>query len=392
MAFLKKSEALLMDLLAIPGVSGREGPVMQYLRKKLLAAGADPRALRFDDAHRRSPRGGQVGNLILRLPGTQPGPRRLLSAHVDTVPACLGARPVRRKNFLVPADKHTALGADDRSGTAVLLTTALTILEERLPHPPLTFLWTVQEEVGLYGSRYARVALLGRPQLAFNFDGGSADKVTCGATGGYRMTIRIHGRASHAGVTPERGVSAVVIAARAVARLDEEGWHGKIVRGDHTGTSNVGAIRGGDATNVVTPLVEVQAEARSHDPRFRCRIIRAIETAFQQAARKVKNARGKSGKVQIAGRLDYEAYRLREDDPSVQAAESAIRRRGGRPQRAISNGGLDANWLTVRGIPTVSLGGGQQNPHTTTERLDLLEFHKGCQTALWLATGCEKAK
>jgi tripeptide aminopeptidase len=387
--FLKQAEALLLDLLTIPGVSGQERPVMQFLEKKLRAAGAEADALQFDDAHRRSPKGGESGNLVLKLPGTFSAPRRLFSAHVDTVPLCVGARPVRRGRYLLPAERHTGLGADNRSGTAVVLAVACEVLRRKLPHPPLTFFWTVQEEIGLYGSRYGRLSLLGRPRLAFNFDGGSAEKVTLGATGGYRMEIRIHGRASHAGAAPELGVSAIAIAALAIARLHQEGWHGKIVKNGRTGTSNVGVIHGGDATNVVTPLVEVRAEARSHDPLFRCRIIRAIENAFRQAARKVKNSKQQSGKVRISGRLDYESFRLLKDDPSVQAAEAAIRRQGGRPKRAISNGGLDANWLTLRGIPTVTLGSGQQNPHTTAERLDLGEFRKGSLAALLLAMGSE---
>ena len=41
------------------------------------------------------------------------------------------------------------------------------ILAQGLPHPPLTFLWTVQEEVGLHGARYLRAGLLGKPRLAF---------------------------------------------------------------------------------------------------------------------------------------------------------------------------------------------------------------------------------
>ena len=47
--------------------------------------------------------------------------------------------------------------------------------------------------------------MLGKPKLAFNFDGGSPAKLTIGATGGYRMTIDIQGLASHAGNRPERG-------------------------------------------------------------------------------------------------------------------------------------------------------------------------------------------
>ncbi len=75
-------------------------------------------------------------------------------AHVDTVPICRGARPVKKGKYIVPADKHTALGADDRTGTAAILAAALYVLAEKPEHGPLTFLWTVQEEVGLYGARY----------------------------------------------------------------------------------------------------------------------------------------------------------------------------------------------------------------------------------------------
>ena len=306
-----------------------------------------------------------------------------------SIPCPSASAPGRseRGNFLYPADKTTGLGADDRSGAAVILAVALDILERRLPHPPLAFLWTVQEEIGLYGARHARLGLLGRPGLAFNFDGRSPEKVTIGATGGYRMDIQIRGIASHAGNVPELGVSAIAIAALAIAKLHQDGWHGKIQKHGRTGTSNVGVIRGGDATNVVTPFVEVRAEARSHDPRFRSRIVKAIEQAFQHAAWQVKNAIGRHGAVTIAGRLDYESFRLSADDPSLLAAEEAIRKIGAQPIRAISNGGLDANWLTARGIPTVSLGCGQENSHTPAERLNLPQFRQACHIARLLASG-----
>jgi tripeptide aminopeptidase len=289
----------------------------------------------------------------------------------------------------VPADKHTGLGADDRSGTAAVLAAALEILRRGLPHPPLTFLWTVQEESGLHGARHARLGLLGKPHMAFNFDGGSAQKVTLGATGGYRMRIRVHGMASHAGVAPEKGISAITIAAVAIAQLHREGWLGRIKKGTDEGTSNIGVIEGGKATNVVTPEVVLRVEARSHVPAFRRKIVLAIERAFRQAAQSVRNVEGRCGKVQVEGRLDYESFRLSADEPCAAAAEAAVRRCGAKPIPAISNGGLDANWLTARGIPTVSLGCGQENGHTTRERLDLVEFRRACRIALCLATGSE---
>jgi tripeptide aminopeptidase len=396
-AFLKEAEKLVLELLTIPGVSGREGKVMQFIAQRLREAGAPENAIRFDRippcCKRNGAKGkgasgkpcGESGNLVLRLPGTRPGKRRLLMAHVDTVPLCEGALPVRRGRYVVHADPHTGLGADDRAGTAAILSTALEILRRGLPHPPLTFLWTVQEEVGLFGARFARLGLLGRPQWAFNFDGGSTDKITIGATGGYRMAIYIHGLASHAGVFPEKGISAVTIAALAVAQLHRDGWLGRIEMGGRTGTSNVGVVHGGDATNVVTSEVELRAEARSHDAAFRRRIVRAFERTFAKAARSVRNVEGRCGEVEIDGQLDYESFRLRDDEPCVAAAEAAVAACGGTPFRAVSNGGLDANWMTAHGIPTVTLGCGQENVHTSAERLDLIEFRRACRIAMHLA-------
>jgi tripeptide aminopeptidase len=388
-SFPTDAESLVLELLAMPGVSGQEGEVVRFIAQRLRQAGAPAEAIRFDRPPHSSPIRGEAGNLVLRLPGSKPGKRRLLLAHVDTVPLCRGARPVRRGRHIVPADKRTGLGADDRSGTAVLLSVALEILRHKTPHPPLSFLWTVQEEVGLYGARYARLGLLGRPHLAFNFDGGAADKVTIGATGGYRMRIRVSGVASHAGVVPEKGVSAIAIAALAIAQLHREGWHGRVEKDGRQGTSNVGIIHGGEATNVVTPDVEVRAEARSHDPAFRRKIVHAIEQAFRQAAQSVRNVEGRRGRVRIDGALDYESFRLRDDEPCVDAAQAAVRRCDANPVRAISDGGLDANWLAARGIPTVTLGCGQENGHTVSERLDLTEFRRACRIALCLATGAE---
>jgi tripeptide aminopeptidase len=385
--YLQHADQLLLTALAIPGLSGEEGAIMDFIVAQLRKAGATDDMLAFDQAHHKIPHGGQVGNLVLKLPGSRSGPRRLLMAHVDTVPICRGAKPVKKGRFIVPADKHTALGADDRAGTTAILASAIHVLRERPDHGPLTFLWTVQEEIGLYGTRFATLGLLRRPKLAFNFDGGATNKVTIGATGGYRMAIRISGIASHAGTAPEKGVSAIAIAATAIAELHGEGWLGKIEKPEGQGTANVGAIQGGDATNVVTPEVYLRAEARSHDPVFRGTIIKAFERAFTKAARAVKNVEGKSGGLEIDGRLDYESFRLPQDSPSVLAAEAAVRRLGDEPFLTISNGGLDANWLTARGIPTVTLGCGQENPHTPAERLDCGEFHQACEIARVLATG-----
>ena len=151
-----------MDLMAIRGASGHEGAVAAYITNKLREAGAPASAIRSDNAHKKTPLAGEVGNLIFQLPGTVRGPRRLLMAHMDTVPICVGAKPVRKGKIVRSADPKTGLGADDRSGVAVVLNAALEILRRKLPHPPLVFLWAIQEEVGLHGARYVQSSLLGK--------------------------------------------------------------------------------------------------------------------------------------------------------------------------------------------------------------------------------------
>ena len=373
-------------MMAVPGQSGREGPIISFIVDELRRAGLPAEAATTDAAHRRSRLRGEVGNLIVKMPGTTRGVRRLLCAHVDRVPICVGTRPIRRGTLIRSADPAMGLGADNRSGAAAVLTAAVEILRRRLPHPPLTLLFTVQEEVGLAGARHLSLSRLGRPRLAFNFDGGAPDQLTVGATGAYRLEIDIAGRASHAGVHPERGINAVTVAALAIARLQRSGWLGAIGKGRQSGTSNIGTIEGGQASNVVAPNARVTAEIRSHDPRFRKRILAAFENAFREAADSVRNEAGSHGRVDVASRLDYESFRLSPNEPCVRHTQAAVRDVGLEPQSSIANGGLDANWLTQRGIPTVSLGAGQHHAHTVDEVLDVSEYLLGCRVALHLAT------
>ena len=383
---LKRARRLALDLMAIPGDSGHEGQVIEYIQAKLLAAGAPAALIKQDRPPPNTPVQGEAGNLVMKLPGTVRAARRLLMAHTDTVPICLGAQPIVDGEFVRSKTGKTGVGADDRAGVAAILSVALEIFEHGLPHPPLTFFWPVQEEIGLYGARHARLSMLGGPKLAFNWDGGAPAKLTVGATGGYRITIEVRGLASHAGNAPEQGVSAIAIAALAIADLQRGGWHGDIRKGKHRGTSNVGIIAGGAATNVVTDYVMLKAEARSHVPKFREQIVSEVEKAFHRAADEVRSEQDIRGQVTFDGRLDYEAFKLADDEPCILAAEAAVRAVGLEPVRAISNGGLDANWMTAHGIPTVTLGCGQMSPHTVAERLDLQAFDQACRIALRLAT------
>jgi tripeptide aminopeptidase len=374
-----------MDLLSVEGLSGREGPVVEAVRRKLRKAGARPGWMRVDDVNRRIPGEFETGNLIVRLPGTLRAPRRLLSGHLDTVPICRGAAPVRRNGRIVSRGK-TGLGGDNRTAVACLVTVIETILRRGLPHPPLTFLFTVGEEVGLWGARLARKADLGSPRMGFNIDGGHPAYLITGALGADRWEVEVLGRSAHAGVHPDHGVSATLIASLAISDVSARGWFGKIQKGRRKGTSNVGVIQGGEATNQVTDRVFLKGESRSHDLRFVSEITAAYRKAFERAARKVKNNRGVRGQVRFRAKTDYHPFRLDDDAPVVRTAVEAARATGLEPKLVQVNGGLDANLLTARGIPTVTLGAGQHSPHTVDEYVEVAEFLDGCRLALEVAT------
>ena len=70
--------------------------------------------------------------------------------------------------------------------------------------------------------------------------------------------------------------------------------------------------------------------------------------------RAVPSALGAHGSVEFDGHLDYEAFRLSRDEPCFIAAAAAVRAEGREPELAITNGGLDANWLTAHGIPSTT--------------------------------------
>jgi len=377
----------VMDLIALRGGSGGETAVSAYLQKALKAEGVDSSSISIDTANRRSPVGGDTGNLIVKLKGTKRGPRRLLMAHMDTVPLAVDSQPVQDGDWIHPKSSDTALGADDRAGCAVVLSAVLELLKQKIDHPPLTLLFTVQEEIGLCGARHVSAGKLGKPQLCFNWDGRDPSDLIIGAVGATNLDIRIDGIPSHAGVHPDDGVNAAVVAAIALADLQQNGWHGLVVKGKRRGTSNIGSIDGGAATNVVMPTVTLTAEARSHSPAFRDRIVREFHKAFQRAVSQVLNCRKQTAQLKIEEDTRYNAFRIPKKSPSVLAAIGAVREAGLDAQVSSCDGGLDANWMSAHGFPTVTLGCGQHHIHTVDERLHIPQYLQALSIACRIASG-----
>jgi tripeptide aminopeptidase len=373
----------LIDLLRIPGLSGRERQVAEYIKSTLMEAGCQPEWIMEDDAHTRIPGDFEMGNLIVKLPGTVEGPRLMFSGHMDTVPLTRGAVPKVEGSRIVP-EGNTALGADNRTACGAILTLATTLLSEQLPRPPLTLLFTVGEEIGLWGAKEVQMEDLGHPDMGFNIDSGNPAEAIVGAIGAHRWKVTITGKSAHAGVHPEHGISATLIAAKAIQAFAAQGFFGKIDLKGKRGTSNVGSIQGGEASNQVTDQVLITGESRSHDPEFLEEITESIRNAFEQAAASVTDHQGNPGRIDFQVQKDYHAFRIPDDSLVVTCTAQALSALGLSCTPKVTDGGLDANFLNVKGIPTVTLGAGQHNPHTVDEYADLEEYRTCCQVLLEL--------
>lgn len=385
------AEDHLMRFLSVEGVTGHEAKIAAAVSEALKKAGVPASAIRFDEANKRIPVPTETGNLIVDLPGTRPGPRLLFSTHLDTVPLCAGAKP-RREGDRIVSDGTTALGGDNRTGCAILVVLAETLLKHNLPHPPITLLFTVREESGLHGARELDPADLGGAVMCINVDGQDPSDLIVGAVGQENWEVEIKGKASHAGVAPEKGISATLVGAIALAEANRDGWFGKVVKTDGKGTSNVGIFGGkndkaaGDATNVVTDYVFIKGEARSPTSAFATAIAKGFEQAFQKARNEVKDHEGEMAVLAFTHKPSYPPFNLEESSPVVQRATRAMTMLGLKPNYLFSNGGLDANWLDKHGVPTVTIGAGQAEIHTIKEYVNLPEFATGCRLALLLAT------
>jgi tripeptide aminopeptidase len=388
---VKAAEDHLMTFLAVEGVTGHEKAIAEAVSKALNKVGVPTSAIRYDAANTRIPLPTETGNLIAELPGTRPGPRLLFSTHLDTVPLCAGAKPKREGDRII-TDGSTALGGDNRTGCAVLVSLVETLIKNKLAHPPLTLLFTVREESGLHGAREMDPKDLGGAELCFNVDGKLASELIIGAVGQENWDVEIKGKASHAGVAPEKGISATLVGAIGLVEAQRAGWFGKVVKPNGRGTSNVGIFGGkegqpaGDATNVVTDYVRLKGEARSPEAAFAAAICQGYRDAFAKAQQEVKDADGATAEVKFENKASYPPFNLAEDSLAVKHAKKAVESLGLTPTTIFSNGGLDANWLDKHGVPTVTIGAGQYEIHTVKEYVDLPEFAQGCCLAVALAT------
>lgn len=349
---------------AISSPSRREGAMARYLADRFTALGG---VIEWDGSGAKI--GGEADNLIIRFAATGRDTAPLmLSVHMDTVEPCTNVQPQLHNGIFTSAGE-TILGSDDKSGIAEIIEALEILREEKIPHGPLEIVVTVCEEVGLLGAKHLDAQKLAS-RRGFALDTSGMDKLILAAPAANKINITITGREAHAGIAPECGISAIVIAAQAIGKMH-------LGRVDFETTANIGTISGGIATNIIPRRIEIKGEVRSHDPVKLAaqtrQIVTAVEEAVAAAARTINGVLIRPEALcQVVA--EYPRMAVPADSLLVQGAVAAAARLGRQLELLPGGGGSDANIFNALGIETVILATGMTDVHSVNESVALADM------------------
>jgi glutamate carboxypeptidase len=282
----------------------------------------------------------------------------LLLGHLDTVWPIgqLERMPVRTK-----AGRLYGPGVFDMKAgiaLAMLALRALVHLRQQAKRRAVLLL-TSDEEIGSGASRARIEAEADRSSAVLVLEPalpGGGVKTSRKGVGEYRVEAR--GVAAHAGIEPERGVSAITEIAHQVLALDQ-------LQDDTRGvTITVGRIEGGTRTNVVPPHAAIEVDVR----------VPTSEDAGRVAERIGRLAPRLAGaSLSISGGMNRPPLERSAGVVRLYTAARGIAAELGRElAEGGSGGGSDGNFTGARGVPTLdglgAIGGGA---HAVDEHVEL---------------------
>ena len=346
-------------LVQIDSVSKEEGVIANEIKTRLESMGAETFV---DNAGEKI--GGNSGNLIAKFKGNTLAPPLLLNAHMDTVEPGRGVTAVL-ENGTFSSDGTTILGADDKSAIAILLETLNILKENDLQYGPLELVFTVCEEIGLQGAKHLDLSTV-TATYGFALDATDTEGIVTRAPSANHFEFTIHGKDAHAGAAPEKGINAISLASKAIAKLE-------LGRIDQETTCNIGIIEGGIATNIVPNLVKVKGEVRSHDEEKLTKITNEIVSSFEDVVENYQreNSGDELPRVEFNIKKDFPRTHIPDDHPVVNLASRAAENLGRKMKTKTTGGGADANIFFEKGIFTGVLGTGMRDMHTVRESVKL---------------------
>jgi tripeptide aminopeptidase len=335
-----------MEMVAIDSESGNEAQFIDYLLVEFKKLGA---AARKDT----------YGNLVAKFPAKNSASKEaiLLSCHADTVMPGRGIKP-KIENGVIRSQGDTILGADDKAGIAEMLE-ALRMAEVR---PPVEVAISRQEEVGLLGIKNLDFSLLSAKR-GFLLDNDTLDTIVIGGPSYFAIDVDVKGRSAHAGMEPEKGINAILAAAKAIAAL-------RLGRLDHETTANVGVIKGGMIRNGVPDAASFLAECRSlqHDK------AKALAAEMESIIRREAAAVG--AHVEIKTNNLCKAVQIAPDAWTVKIAQKALAKIGINAKTTFITGYTDASIYNNQGIEMAVVGIGARDEHSTTEHIHVADMEK----------------
>lgn len=281
----------------------------------------------------------------------------LFNAHMDTVGPAKNIKPII-DNKIIRSSGDTILGADDKSAIAVYIEAIKVLKELKIPTIPVEFAFTCGEEIGLYGAKNLNYSLF-KSNFGFCFDSdGDIGTVIVEAPFHITYSVDITGKASHAGIAPEKGINSIKIAAEIISKI-------KTGRIDHETTSNIGLINGGRATNIVPEFTNIKGEIRSRNQAKLNKLKDNIKSIIITTAKKYKS----SGNIKT--HLEYKGYKIKQNDPQIQLLKTALNNINKKINLIPTNGGSDSNIFISNKIKVMNLGIGMQKVHTKDEYIKI---------------------
>ncbi|WP_062046425.1 M20/M25/M40 family metallo-hydrolase [Bacillus sp. JCM 19034] len=347
-----------LELVQIDSETKEEQVIAPVLKEKFESLGV---VVKEDDSASRTGHG--AGNLICTLEGTKNESTPIyFTSHMDTVVPGKGIKPSIEDGYVI-TDGTTILGADDKAGIAAMLEALRVINEQNIEHGLVQFIITAGEESGLVGAKEIDPKEI-KAKFGFALDSdGPVGNLIVAAPTQAKINATILGKTAHAGVAPEKGVSAITVAAKAISKMP-------LGRIDEETTANIGRFEGGTQTNIVCDHVTIIAEARSLIEEKMKKQVSKMRTAFEETAEKY------GAKAEVDVEVMYPGYKLSDEDHVVKVAKKAMVEIGREPMLLQSGGGSDANIFAGHGVPTVNLAVGYEEIHTKKERMPITELVK----------------